>query len=634
VWWDIEVDERKLRTVHYRGLCRVIIQELHEIDNNWRNGNFKETARRFSCVFFSHVTIGNDCIANLDFEKWDWDGEKRLEFLDRKSLEVESSMTIPDGSLAATNAEIVVVWDKKNVKILDTDGQLISELQELDEDERISWNLASCCISGDRMAVLSQNEGQEKLSLWNVSDPSKLTRLMSEHFNCDLHFDLESSMKMDDQYIAISTFHNETTRFYFFSLKTLNLQWQKTVIGNIKDNFVYDKGMLLLYVVKQSESEKYGLIEMYDVTSGHCFREMHTSVKGRYELFKNQVGFNSKFMVIAEVSKCRKRNSFFYPVYKLNIYDLKAIKNDKSADDVLVSTLDLKGRPCYIEDDSYLTLNIMMDESEIFCFDNTEINIFNFGSLECFRNEANSVILSLPWRSVWRSKGVDEEPLEPVHHMEVYREVLKYFDELSMNCRTAIKTHCLNNVDPTTFIFGDDFIGFRPYNSKMTLYDENMGIRHQEIKYKIVQISLTTHLSVMGKTIHLIDSSTGEVIKERKLKRKAGDWHFNGNLLVCVCQIIEHEHLLSVWRIENSVNLTHIKDLTIDDYDGSVQVDEMFITVETCSDENAETNTYNFISMKTFQVERSLSFRANSFSYDKGYLFLQNKNLIRILNVP
>jgi hypothetical protein len=137
---------------------------------------------------------------------------------------------------------------------------------------------------------------------------------------------------------------------------------------------------------------------------------------------------------------------------------------------------------------------------------------------------------------------------------------------------------------------------------------------------------------VMGKTIQLIDSSTGKVTKEAKLKIEAEEWHFNCNLLV-VCQITENEHLLSVWRIENSLNLTHTQDVTIKNYDGLVQVDEMYITVKTCSDVNAGTKTCNFISMKTFQVERSVSFRCNSFSYDKGYLFLQNKDFVRILDV-
>jgi hypothetical protein len=73
--------------------------------------------------------------------------------------------------------------------------------------------------------------------------------------------------------------------------------------------------------------------------------------------------------------------------------------------------------------------------------------------------------------------------------------------------------------------------------------------------------------------------------------------------------------------------------VAIGEYDGSLQVDEQFIAVQTRSNENAGTKTYNLISIKTFQIERSVSFRAKYFAYDKGYLFLQNKNLVRILDV-
>ena len=249
VWWDLGVDEKKLETVHYRELCKTITKEVNEIANNWRNGKFKINEEPCYAINFADLVIGKNWIADFIYDDWDCDGEKTITFLNRTSLD-QHCIVIPAGSLSVTNAEIVVAWDKKNIKIktlkLDTNSQLISEVLELDEDERISWNLASCCISGDQMAVLSQTDGQEKLSLWNVKDPSKVRRLMSEHFNRDLQFDLKSSMKMDDQFIAISTFHNETTRFYFFSKKTLNLLWQKTLKGNMKD-VVYGQGMLLLY---------------------------------------------------------------------------------------------------------------------------------------------------------------------------------------------------------------------------------------------------------------------------------------------------------------------------------------------------------------------------------------------------
>ena len=321
------------------------------------------------------------------------------------------------------------------------------------------------------------------------------------------------------------------------------------------------------------------------------------------------------------------------PLYKLKIYDLKAIKNDKSTDDLLVNTLDLEGSSCYIEDDAYLTLNIMMNESEIFCFDGAETNRFNFGSLECFRNAAKSVTLSLPWRSVWRSKGVDEEPLEPAHHMEVYKEVLKYFEELSLNCRTAITTRSINDADLATFTLGDDFIGYRQNNPKMFIYDQNMHQTNQKMIYKNVQISQSTYVTIMGKTVLFLDNTTGQVINEERLERVPNGWHFNCCLLVCVHKIANHEHLLSVWRVGNSSKLTHMNEVAIEDYDGSLQVDEMFIAVKTTGRQNAGTKTYNFISMKTFQVERSVSSRAKYSAYDKGCLFLQNKNLIRILDV-
>jgi hypothetical protein len=264
--------------------------------------------------------------------------------------------------------------------------------------------------------------------------------------------------------------------------------------------------MLLLYVKKTRKSEKYGIIEMHDVTSGKCFREMRTMVHKRYEHLRYKVGFNSKFMAIAE------KNGEFR--YKLNIYDLKAIKSKTIADDLLVYTFDINS--CFIN----------MDEIKIFHSGIHGMAIFNFGSFACLPYESKSVILSLPWRSVWRSKGVDEEPLEPVHHMEAYREVLKYFGELSMNCQSAMKTHSLNrHVDPRTFTFGDDFIGFRD-DPEMTIFDKNMEEIYQEVNYKNIQISQSTHVSVIGKTIYLTDIATGKVIKEKKLRRDADELHF------------------------------------------------------------------------------------------------------------
>jgi hypothetical protein len=165
----------------------------------------------------------------------------------------------------------------------------------------------------------------------------------------------------------------------------------------------------------------------------------------------------------------------------------------------------------------------------------------------------------------------------------------------------------------------------------MVTYDENMIIRPQGTSCKTVQINETTHVSVMGKTIQLIDSSTGNVVAETKLERNAMNFHFNCNVLVVVCKIGEDEHLLSVWRVEDSLNLTHVEDVKIGDYDGSLQVDEQFIAVKTGG---WTEKTFNFISMKTFEVERSLSSGAKYLQYDNGYLFvLKTDNLVGILDV-
>jgi len=75
------------------------------------------------------------------------------------------------------------------MKILDSDGQLIAEVAELDEDERVSWKLSSCCLSGDQLVVLSQTKGQGKFSLWNVRNPTNAICLKSRWFNFNLELD-------------------------------------------------------------------------------------------------------------------------------------------------------------------------------------------------------------------------------------------------------------------------------------------------------------------------------------------------------------------------------------------------------------------------------------------------------------
>jgi F-box-like len=620
LWRNFDDDENKLQTVNYRGVCRAIMRELKLIDRNWRTGNFKKTSEKVDSLHNANVVFGFDYIALEDYR-----GHKsKLKFHHRSSLKLKSFIVIPRGSSATTNAEIAVLWDKKNIKILDSDGQLISEVPELDEDERVSWKLASCCLSGDQMAVLSRTQGQEKLSLWDVRNPPNAICLKSRWYNLNLQLEYSSSMKMDEQFIVVSTSQSNTTSVYFFSMETLGLHWQKTFYGGISGrDLVYHKGMLLLHGEKRRKSEmsdwanipiemydvkseEDDLVNIYDVKSGQCFRQLPATVVGLH----SPVCFNSKFMVV---------NSIFDNVDKFNIYDLEDVKNPKSeVKELFVHSIEKLGMP-----------SLWVDETEIFICDyNNVMQRLNFGSFECFQNATKSVTLSLPWRSVWRSKGVDEEPLEPVHHMEVYTEVLKYFQQLSMDCQAAIKTYPICDVDFE--ILDDDFIGYRP---KMAIYDENMVIRQQGMNCKTVPINKTTFVSAMGKTIQLIDSTTGNVVKEIRLDRDAINLHFNCNLLVFVCKIREHDHLLSVWRIENSLNLTHVKDVSIGDYDGSLQVDEQFIAIKTGKRAWTE-KTFNFISMKTFEVERSVRERAKYLQYDNGYLFvLKEENLIGILDV-
>jgi F-box-like len=285
---DFGVNVDKLKTGHYRGLCRTIIQQLNKINRNWRTGIFEEIEEK--CLNGGKIdNVENDCIVSISTTNT-YSYEKKLLFLDRRSQRFTGSTIIPLGWSGVTNTEIVVLWERKNMEILDINGRLISEVQELDEDERISWNLASCSMSGHKMAVLSQTKSQEKLSLWDVSDPSKVTRLSSQYFDLGLKFGLDSSMKLDEQFIFISSIHKEKTRFYFFLKESLDLHWQKAVDGNIKNNFAYGKGLLLIYVSKQNDkSKKYGTIQVYDVKSRTFFRELRIKAKRDFEKLHHKV---------------------------------------------------------------------------------------------------------------------------------------------------------------------------------------------------------------------------------------------------------------------------------------------------------------------------------------------------------
>jgi hypothetical protein len=83
------------------------------------------------------------------------------------------------------------------------------------------------------MAVLSQTDGQQKLSRWNMSDPLRVTPSKNPRFSLGLPFGFRASMKMDDQFIAVSTCYYESTGINFFSKKLLDLHWQKTFDKNV-----------------------------------------------------------------------------------------------------------------------------------------------------------------------------------------------------------------------------------------------------------------------------------------------------------------------------------------------------------------------------------------------------------------
>jgi hypothetical protein len=190
-------------------------------------------------------------------------------------------------------------------------------------------------------------------------------------------------------------------------------------------------------------------------------------------------------MVVAE----KKKPSDYYFPYKMIIYDLEAVKNLKrTEDELLVQTLAV----------DFDCREIVVTETEIFCREWNKIRILDFSSVEVLKNETNSATLSMPWRSVWRSKGVDEEPLIPALHLEVYKEVLEYFDELSMNCQKAVKCYPAVDPDVASFSLGDDFIGYRQRNPKVVIYDDEMNESSNEMEVKTVQISRTTRFSVMG----------------------------------------------------------------------------------------------------------------------------------------
>ena len=173
---------------------------------------------------------------------------EKFEFLDRRSLKFKGTTTIPSGSFAVTNTEIVVVWNPKNIEIMNTDDQLISTVSELKEDERESWNIKSCCISGVDLLVFSSTNEQSKLSLWDVTDPSRAICIKRRWFSFDLQLDCPSLMKMDEQFIIASP---SIAKFCVFSKQTFDTNQPIGISFRRANehNFVYYQGMLFVHEV-------------------------------------------------------------------------------------------------------------------------------------------------------------------------------------------------------------------------------------------------------------------------------------------------------------------------------------------------------------------------------------------------
>jgi hypothetical protein len=100
--------------------------------------------------------------------------------------------------------------------------------------------------------------------------------------------------------------------------------------------------------------------------------------------------------------------------------------------------------------------------------------------------------------------------------MEAHRKVLKYFDELSMNCITAIKRYPVVGPDTASSTSGADFIGSRELTA-LVMYDENVKRRSRNMQFQTVQTSKNTQVSVMAMRIQLIHVETGTIKSLRKM---------------------------------------------------------------------------------------------------------------------
>jgi len=111
----------KLKTVHYTSLCKAIIKQLILIEENWRSGMFKEIVETTPAPRYGRkiVTAANDCVVSV-MKPEPLSNEQKLIFFDRRSQRTAVCTIIPSRWCVVTNVQIIVLWDRKTIEIVDT----------------------------------------------------------------------------------------------------------------------------------------------------------------------------------------------------------------------------------------------------------------------------------------------------------------------------------------------------------------------------------------------------------------------------------------------------------------------------------------------------------------------------------
>ena len=582
---NFQICEQNLQTVHYRSLYRATRQEVKKIDRNWRTGNFKlieESVRRPEAV-------NSDYMAYTRYSQED--NKHFIEIVSRKNSKGEPIGRIEvssESKCVLGDNGTVVVWDKKKVEIFNTDGLLLSEVPELTPEEKQQHDevqIKKCATEGHVLAVCrSKRYSTERLSVWNIKDPLNVNLLMRNSTDQRARY---SDLEVDEHFIAHWTWFRDGC-FNFISRKTLELK-TKIVKFVHRKHFFYDRGMFILHEHKIL----YDIIQIWDVASS-CEQRSYIETSSAFCdgcPLSNHVAFNSTFMIIS--FKARKGAT------TLSVYDLEAIRNGKNGDDALIKTFNVPFKTCY----STYPHNMIVDDTQIIFPEAGRI--LDFGFFERFRNAPKRWASFLLWRNVWRAMGVHEHPVDPAHHMEEYRIVIDYFQQLDTNYHTSLK--------------GNLYDG-RLEDGKQILRQVALSSR---------QINKKIYFSCSDNEIQFFNSETDQLITKIEVECCPLLCCCNDSLLVAFCKFGENDHRLEVWRAESPKTLTRVKEMRLGDLN-LLKVDEQFIVVT-----SADNKTYYFISTKTFEVERSLGAKTEYVDYDRGYLFLIKANgpMARIMDV-